>query len=337
MECEHIRNTKVRLLYNEFQETGYWIWQCILSRSYEDKGYYFDCNDKDALELFASEVCKKRVSQVEEVIRGCVRRSLFDKGVYDMFNVLTSAEMQEVYLDATAERRRKGTIIEMVPGYLLITRDENDLKRWENIHLTGEKTILPRNNSINPRNNKENPRHNLQSKVKEIEEEKTIAETPVLPPVPPAVVSLDPGKDLQKEYEQLEKTKEDIFHFIRQYHPEFIQPYADFWNFFASKHSLPKITAISKKRKQHFSVRIKEKDFDFPNILRKAKTSDFLLTGSWFGFDWLIKNDSNYLKVLEGNYDNKKTEGQNNAESATEEYLKKRAKLEEEARLRAQR
>lgn len=336
MECNHIRNNKIRLLFNEFQETGYWIWQCILSTAYEGKGYYFDCNDKDALELFASEVCKKRVSQVEEVIRGCVRRSLFDKGVFDMSNVLTSAGMQEVYLDATAERRRKGTMIEMVPDYLLIPREQEDVKRWENVHFIGEKNIVPRNNEIVPWNKELNPQQNPQSKVKEYKEENTIAEIPVLQPVPPTVVSPVPVKDLRNEYGLLEKTKEGIFHFIRHHRPEFIEPYVDFWNVFAGKHSLPKITAVSKKRKQHFSVRIKEKDFDFPKILGKAKVSDFLLTGSWFGFDWLIKNDSNYLKVLEGNYDNKKIEGQSNAESAAEEYLKKRAVLEEQARRRAE-
>jgi hypothetical protein len=27
--------------------------------------------------------------------------------------------------------------------------------------------------------------------------------------------------------------------------------------------------------------------------------------GKWFGFDWIIENNSNYIKVLEGNYDKK--------------------------------
>ena len=41
-------------------------------------------------------------------------------------------------------------------------------------------------------------------------------------------------------------------------------------------------------------------------ILRKAQCSDFLISSKWFGFDWLLENDGNYLKVLEGNYDNGK-------------------------------
>ncbi len=335
MECNHIRNAKVRLLFNEFQETGYWIWQCILSAAYEGKGYYFNCNEKDALELFASEVCKKRVSQVEEVISGCVRRSLFDKGVFDSFGVLTSAEMQEVYLAATAERRRKGTIVEMNADYLLVEVNHQDGKRWENVLFVGEKTILPWNNQDIPRKKQNDPQNNPQSKVKESKEKETIAETPVITPAPPAVVSPDPVKDLQKEYEQVLKTKEGIYRFIRDHYPEFIQPYADFWNVFAKEYSLPQVTKITKKRRQHFNVRIKEKEFNFPAILKKAKTSQFLLTGSWFGFDWLIQNDSNYLKVVEGNYDNQKKETQSNAESESEKYLKKRAAFENQTRLRA--
>jgi hypothetical protein len=333
MECNHIRNKKVRLLFNEFEGTGYWVWQCILSTAYENKGYYFDCNDKDALELFASEVCKKRVSQVNEIISGCIRRSLFDKGVYDAFGVLTSSEMQEVYLDATAERRRKGTIVEMVTDYLLLFPQQEESKRWENIQLLGDKIIVPRNNQISTRSNIENPRSNPQSKVKESKEEKKDAENPVSP----TVVSPDPIKDLEKEYKVLVKDKKDIFLFIRDKKPAFIEPYYDFWNIFAGEHSLPKLTTINKKRKQHFAVRVKETSFNFPEILRKAKLSDFLLTGSWFGFDWIIQNDTNYLKVLEGNYDNKKQELQNNAAiSTTEEYLKKRETLEARARERAQ-
>lgn len=332
MECNHIRNKKVRLLFNEFEATGYWIWQCILSTAYENKGYYFDCNDKEAMELFASEVCKKRVSQVEEIIAGCIRRSLFDKGVYDAFGVLTSPEMQEIYLDATAERRRKGTIVDIVSDYLVLTPGQEEAKRWENVQFICEKTIVPRNNSFNPWNKKEIPRNNPQSKVKESKEEKKDAENPL----PPPVVSQDPVKDLQKEYELLAKEKKNIFLFIRDKKPAFIEPYFDFWNIFASEHSLPKLTVLNKKRKQHFSVRIKEPLFNFPEILRKAKTSDFLLTGSWFGFDWIIQNDTNYLKVLEGNYDNKKQETQTNATTSTEEYLKKRQTLAEQVRQRAE-
>lgn len=166
-ECNHIRNPKVRLLLNDFGPKGYWVWKCIESYAYENTGYYFDNKDSDTLELFATEVCREQVSVVKEIIAGCIRRSLFDKGVADRFNVLSSVEMQEVYLEATAERRRKGTIVELEKDYLLLIPDFNDGKRWENIQITGEKPIVPRKKENVPVSNLNVPEQNTQSKGKE--------------------------------------------------------------------------------------------------------------------------------------------------------------------------
>jgi hypothetical protein len=157
MNCGHTTNKKIRLLFNEFDSNGYWIWQCILDHAYDSKGYYFDCSDKDALELFATDVCKKQVSLVNEVIQGCIRRGLFQKSVFDTFGMLTSVMMQETYIEATYERRRKGTEIRIFKELLLIEIPEE----------TKNVFILPWNLEILPRNNQQIPPHNPQSKVKE--------------------------------------------------------------------------------------------------------------------------------------------------------------------------
>lgn len=123
--------------------------------------------------------------------------------------------------------------------------------------------------------------------------------------------------DSISDYKSVEKTKKGIFDFLKT-KPKDIQPYVDFWNLFAKEKKLPEIKVINKNRKKKFNVRIREEAFDFGNILRKAGQSEFLLTGTWFGFDWVIENDSNYLKILEGNYDNKQKN-----ESTTNEAKKK--------------
>lgn len=73
---------------------------------------------------------------------------------------------------------------------------------------------------------------------------------------------------------------------------------------------LPKIKSISGARKKKLLMRTKSKEFveSFPEILSKIKASDFL-TGkndkNWrVSFDWIIENDGNWLKIIEGNYDN---------------------------------
>ena len=100
----------------------------------------------DELELFASDVCKKKVSLVKEVIAGCVRRDLFDKDVFNSFGVITSDRIQSNYLEATSERRRKGTEIVIKEEYLLVPFDEN----WKNVVITRNNDIIPRNNSFIP-------------------------------------------------------------------------------------------------------------------------------------------------------------------------------------------
>lgn len=74
--------------------------------------------------------------------------------------------------------------------------------------------------------------------------------------------------------------------------------------------SLPRVRAVSDARRKLMRTRFHEHGLDEIKIVfDKAEASDFL-TGRkepyWngCGFDWLLK-PSNFLKVLEGNYDNR--------------------------------
>lgn len=74
-----------------------------------------------------------------------------------------------------------------------------------------------------------------------------------------------------------------------------------------------RIKNLSNQRKKHLKERIGEKDFmdNFPLLLDKILASPFLLgekpsrqhPNFRADFDWLIKNNTNYLKILEGKYD----------------------------------
>ena len=75
--------------------------------------------------------------------------------------------------------------------------------------------------------------------------------------------------------------------------------------------SLPKCTKLTPERRAKVKARLKTfGETRIAEALIKAEQSDFLkgLRGGWGGanFDWLFKNDSNMLKILEGNYDNDK-------------------------------
>jgi hypothetical protein len=94
-----------------------------------------------------------------------------------------------------------------------------------------------------------------------------------------------------------------------------VEPYLKLWN-----EKMPwKLNGITSLRHKHLNERLKEPAFvdNFPTILDKILASDFLTgrkpsdTHPNFkaDFDWLIANDTNHVKVMEGKYDNKEKTG----------------------------
>lgn len=82
-------------------------------------------------------------------------------------------------------------------------------------------------------------------------------------------------------------------------------------SYYDSLENLPKYKGLSAQRKSHVSARINEYGIEeVKNVLDKAASSDFLknsIGGNWYNFDWIF-NPTNFLKILECNYDNKEEE-----------------------------
>jgi hypothetical protein len=76
------------------------------------------------------------------------------------------------------------------------------------------------------------------------------------------------------------------------------------WNALAKEIGCTQITKVSSGRKRKLQIRLKEPAFNWPEILAKARESKGLHGQGWFSLDWLIANDTNYLKLLEGKYRN---------------------------------
>lgn len=293
MDAGHIINKKIRLLFNEFDSEGYWIWSCLIDYGYGKWGYFFDMNDPDELELFASEYCKKKLSAIKEVITGCLRRGLFDGNVAQSFGILTSGMMQETFLVATSERRAKDTCFEMRQDWLLLDFSKETPR---NIKVIPPKVVeVPGKTGILPPNNP-------QIRGEESREEERRREESNSPNgdggdgAPPA--------SAEEVWKGLERGKVPISAFLRQYKPAFIDPYVELWNIYAKERGKAQVSKVSDARRKKFLTRVKEKGFDFVQILAKAgKADDLLATGKWFTFDWILESEGNYLKVLEGNYD----------------------------------
>ena len=83
--------------------------------------------------------------------------------------------------------------------------------------------------------------------------------------------------------------------------------------------SFPKVKALSDSRKKAIKARLNTYSIeDMENVFKKAESSDFLKgknDRNWqANFDWLMK-DSNFAKVLDGNYDNKGNKSKNGGNS----------------------
>ena len=75
------------------------------------------------------------------------------------------------------------------------------------------------------------------------------------------------------------------------------------WNKVAGAHDLSKIRAMTATRWRKFAIRLNEGLWDAKDeIEERVSESTFLRGGKWFGFDWLVANDTNWRKIVEGSY-----------------------------------
>jgi hypothetical protein len=120
-------------------------------------------------------------------------------------------------------------------------------------------------------------------------------------------------KDYDVILELLERTidvaeqKRILADFIYNKLPNYIDPFCDIWNLSVmSYEGVSQVKEITETRLRKFRVRIKEPAFDFVKILTEIKLSPHLRGENSRGwkvtFDWILENDQNYIKILEGNY-----------------------------------
>lgn len=96
---------KIALIEGEFGVKGAYIAIRLMCKIYNTEGYYCQWGRDECL-LFTRRLGDGFSSNlVSEVIKGLIRRSFFDAGVFDSFNVLTSRGIQTRYLEATKRRQ----------------------------------------------------------------------------------------------------------------------------------------------------------------------------------------------------------------------------------------
>jgi hypothetical protein len=121
MEVDHNTNKKIRLLFNDQNADGYWIWSCIVSQAYAKEGYFLKALEED-IDHLSAVICSKPPELILQVIESCLKRRLFDKEIFEKFSVLTSDRMQINYVRGTSDRRRKGGKIYFDERFFLIPK-----------------------------------------------------------------------------------------------------------------------------------------------------------------------------------------------------------------------
>lgn len=90
-----------------------------------------------------------------------------------------------------------------------------------------------------------------------------------------------------------------------------IQDVVDLFNAIVS--SMPKVKSLTATRKKNITARLKDYGMEkIVEVFHKAEASDFLCgrVKEWkAGFDWVMKPE-NFVKIMEGNYDNKMSKQQ---------------------------
>lgn len=140
---------EIELLEAEFGLVGFAIliklWQKIYSN-----GYYIEWKSDSSL-LFSKKI-NTDINTVESVINTCLRRNLFDKEIYDKYQILTSSGIQKRFLTAASQSKRK--TISVISELILVNSEFTEL-------ITEETSFNPEFST---------QRKVKESKVKEIKE-----------------------------------------------------------------------------------------------------------------------------------------------------------------------
>jgi len=118
----------------------------------------------------------------------------------------------------------------------------------------------------------------------------------------------DDYTDKDKEEDKEDKDKEDKDDYL-----SFEKEFFSAWNNLSEKHpEISKILSISDSRRKHLKARYDNPDFKkhWVQCISKIADSSFLLGDNQKGwkvsFDWIIENNTNFLKVVEGKYSGSK-------------------------------
>ena len=132
-------NIAMELVEARFGLKGVAVVIKLLCKIYKENGYYLTWNGEQRA-LFSvkagRDVSEEEMQGIVDIL---VEKGFFDRELYEKQGVLTSAEIQEAWLDAT--KRRKGRVLSSLPYLLEEIRDKEKEKEKEKRKVAADETL----------------------------------------------------------------------------------------------------------------------------------------------------------------------------------------------------
>ena len=281
------QDTALALVEAEFGLEAYAVYFKLLEFIYS-QGYAIPWGSDECL-LFAKRIGAFGVSsRISEIVKGLVRRSLFDERVLNSFRILTSASIQVRWLEA---KRKKVEEIEKNIRLVPDNRTAPEVSTPENSVNTTEKEVFAEETGVFAAKTQVIAETTPQSKVKKRKEDNTTS---------PIVEVVRPKSDAQSsgEEEKSGKSKKGDLD---------LEAFARFFNETMAAHGaqIPQVRSIPPKSKRAAFVRARLKEHGkeaLAKVVQNAAKLSFYNGGGSRGwvadFDWLFR-PSNFLRVLE--------------------------------------
>lgn len=166
-DVDFFQDKKIRILKSEFGSKGIAVLIALFCEIYRTHGYYLKWDDDDCFLMADAVGCGCTPEHIKQVVQGCLRRSVFDDRVFQVFGVLTSAGIQRRYIRMLNSR----TSITIIQEYWLLNNENsNDVPTGVLDKITFFSVSSTENavsGTENPDKNTENPLKEKENKIKE--------------------------------------------------------------------------------------------------------------------------------------------------------------------------
>ena len=102
-DTDLFHDDKVEILFAKHGLIGYAVYLRLLEKVYRDKGYYLHLTE--VVDILFCSVNKLTLNVYILILNDCIKYELFDKKMYEKYNILTSCRIQNNYISATQRRK----------------------------------------------------------------------------------------------------------------------------------------------------------------------------------------------------------------------------------------